>query len=194
VTAPPELLLYKGKRIVYIGTGRILDSVDFGNSAVQTMYAIADGTTLTNARSNLVQQFLDTTGTGSLTSNAVDWTTQRGWFVDLPAGEQANTRPVIAYGGLTFVTNKTGGADCSASSRMYVIDVYSGSKFAGSDFVSWVVSATSNATGAIAILTRDGRTVRAVSREYETARTKEKDVTPAITIPPGKNAWREIRR
>jgi type IV pilus assembly protein PilY1 len=33
VTAAPELLSYAGKRIVLVGTGRLLDITDFGSTA-----------------------------------------------------------------------------------------------------------------------------------------------------------------
>ena len=192
VTAAPELTYYKGKRIVYVGTGRLLDISDFGNGLVQSMYAIADGTTLSNARTSLVQQVYSAGGSGSLTSNPVDWTTQRGWYVDLPGGEQVNARPTIAYGALAFVTNKAGSTDCSASARMIVMDVLSGSKFAGADFVSTTISDTSNASGVTAILTKAG--IKGISREYNTGNPKPEDLTAGIPIPPAKNSWREIRR
>jgi type IV pilus assembly protein PilY1 len=194
VTTAPELLMHQGKRIVYVGTGRMLDISDFGSNLVQSVYAIADGSTLANARSSLVQQILNTAGTGTLTSNPLDWATQRGWYVDLPAGEQVNTRPVMAYGALTLVVNRAGSSDCSASSRMIVIDVLSGSKYAGSDFVSWTISTTSNATAPVAVLTADTGKVKAITREYEQARSRDKEVANAIPVPPGKNAWREVRR
>ncbi len=194
VTTPPELLYYKGKRIVYVGTGRLLDIGDFGVNDVQSIYAIADGTLLTNARAGLVQQVYTTGGSGTLTSNPIDWATQRGWFMDLPSGEQVNTRPTIAFGGLAFVTNKAGSTDCSASSRMYIIDVLTGSKFIGADFVSTVVSDSSNASAVAAILTSDGKKVKGISREYNSGRPVPKDLTAGIPIPPSKNSWQELRR
>ena len=194
VTTPPELMSYQGKRIVYVGTGRLLAVNDFGSSLVQSVYAIADGSTLTNPRSSLVRQTLSTAGSGSLTSNPVDWSTQRGWYADLPSGEQVNTRPVIAYGGLAVVANRAGGSDCSASSRMYVFDVRSGGRFEAADFVAWTISDSSNATSPAAVLTRATGKVRVITREYEQARTRDRDVAASVAVPPGKNAWREIRR
>ena len=166
VTTPPELLMNKGQRIIYVGTGRLLDVGDFGNSAVQTMYAITDGALLTDPRSSLVQQQYTSAGSGTLTTNTVDWATQRGWYVDLPAGEQANTRPIIAYGGLTFATNTTGAGDCSASARLYVIDVLTGSKAKGIDMVSWAISTTSNVSSIAALMTRSGNKLWITAREY----------------------------
>jgi type IV pilus assembly protein PilY1 len=201
VTAAPELLSYAGKRIVYVGTGRLLDVTDFGNSAVQTMYAIADGTLLSNARLSLVQQVFTPGGSGALTSNPVNWATGRGWYMDLPAGEQVNTRPTMGYGALAFVANQAGASDCSASSRMYVIDVLTGSKFAGANFVVSTISTTSNASRVNLLLTRGGTPSTTEKQEivgtackYEDSTCKTEKITGGKAIPASKNSWREIRR
>lgn len=193
VTAAPELLAHQGQRIVYVGTGRLLDSSDFGSTRVQTLYAIADGTTLSNPRASLVQQVLNVSGAGSLTTNTVDWAVHRGWYVDLPAGEQLNTQPVLAYGALSVVANKTGSSDCSASSRLYVMDVLSGSRFSGISYVSWTISDSSNASAPMALLGRDGK-VRVVTLKHEGAQALNREVAGSGIVPAGKNAWREVRR
>ncbi|MBN8509122.1 MAG: pyrrolo-quinoline quinone [Burkholderiales bacterium] len=191
VTAAPELLMHEGQRIVFLGTGRLLDISDFGSSKVQTIYAIADGPTLTNARTTLVQQTYDR-ATDSLSTNPVNWATQRGWFVDLPAGEQINTRPTIAYGGLAFVSNINGGADCSASSYLYVVGALTGKKFPGTAFVGTLVSNTSNSSGVTALLTT-GQKIVGAGQDAD-GKPWERQITSGSPILPGKNAWIEIRR
>jgi type IV pilus assembly protein PilY1 len=191
VTAAPELSQIEGKRVVLIGTGRILDISDFGSTGVQTMYAIADGATLANARASLVEQVY-TLGTDSITDNPVDWATDRGWYVDLPAGEQANTSPTIAYGAVAFVTNKNGGTDCSASSRLYVLDLMSGGRFAGTDFVSSEISGTASSSGVTALSTNQGKIVG--SGQDADGQPWEREIVGTKPIAPAKNAWREIRR
>lgn len=193
VTAPPELLLHGGKRVIYVGTGRLLDIGDFGSTKVQTIYAIADSaaTTLTNARTGLVKQVYKR-ATDSLTTNPVDWGSGRGWYVDLPAGEQINTRPTIAYGGLAFVSNINGGSDCSASSYLYVVGALDGKKFPGTSFVSTLVSNTSNSSGVTALLTTGQKIVGA--GQDSDGKPWERDITSGSPIQPGKNAWVEIRR
>ncbi len=213
VTAAPELLSYAGKRIVLIGTGRLLDITDFGSSAVQSFYAIADGATLANARSSLVQQVY-TRGGDTITSNPVDWTTGRGWFMDLPAGEHENTRPVIARGAIAFVTNVAGSSDCSASSYLYVLDVLSGQRYPGAAFVSVQISPTANSSGLNTLLTDGNPPPTCVSdcppppppppggncqHIVGTGQTTDglswrRDITSCVTINPSKNAWREVRR
>ena len=215
VTAAPELLWHANKRIVIVGTGRLLDITDFGSSRVQTMYAIADGTTLSNARSSLVSQTYTRSG-DTITNNSVDWATQRGWYLDLPAGEQANTRPTIAYGAIAFTTNVNGGSDCSASSYLYVLDVLDGGRFAGASFVGSQISATANSSGVNALLTGGGggsgggggggpppppppppgSDCQHIVGAGQTADGTpwNRDITTCVTINPSKNAWREIRR
>ena len=194
VTAAPELLAWKGQRIVMVGTGRLLDSTDFGGSRVQSIYAISDGATLLgSARQNLVTKTINLAGSGSITGADVDWTTQRGWYADLPAGEHINIRPVLAYGALAFVANKTGGSDCSASSRLYLIDALTGNKFAKADFVTAALSATLNSSGLTTLLSKDGR-LSWITRRNDSTVVDIKCPECSSVITPAKNSWREIRR
>jgi type IV pilus assembly protein PilY1 len=194
ITAAPELLSKDGNRIVFVGTGRLLDITDFGSSDVQSIYAIRDvigGATLVNARTSLVKQTYDR-ATDSMSNNAVDWSTQRGWYIDLPAGEQLNTRPTLAYGGLAFVSNINGGSDCTASSYLYVVDAVSGKKFAGTGFVSTLVSKSSTSSGVTALLTT-GQKIVGAGQDAD-GKPWERDITSGSPILPGKNSWIEIRR
>jgi type IV pilus assembly protein PilY1 len=195
VTAAPELTMIDGKRVVIVGTGRLLDIADFGSTRTQTLYAIADGTTLTSPRTSLVEQVYDPAATepeDAITGNPVDWSTDRGWYVDLPEGEQLNTTPTIAYGAVAVVSNENGGTDCTASSRLYVLDVKSGSRFAGADFVSSEISGTANSSGVTALSTSNGKIVG--SGQDADGKPWEREIVRTIEITPAKNAWREIRR
>jgi len=191
VTAPPELVEVSGQRVVLIGTGRLLDVTDFGNTNVQTFYAIADGSTLSSARSSLVQQVY-TRSSDTITSNAVNWTTQRGWYMDLSAGEQANTQPKAAYGAVAFTTNLAGATDCSASSYFYVLDIGTGSRTASTDPISQQVSSTSNSSGVNVLLTVDGL-IKGVMQNAN-GETATENLPPRRSISPSKNAWREVRQ
>jgi type IV pilus assembly protein PilY1 len=191
VTTAPELVGVAGQRVVVIGTGRLLDIGDFGNAAVQSIYAIADGALLSNARTSLVQQTY-TRATDSLSDNPVDWSSGRGWYLDLPAGEQVNTRPTIAYGGLAFVSNRNGGSDCSASSWLYVVDVLDGSRFAGAPGVASLISDVSNSSGVTALLTTGQKIIG--SGQNADGAPWNREITAGVPIDPSKNAWREVRR
>lgn len=196
VTAAPELVSVKGKRVIMVGTGRLLDISDFGNTAVQSIYAIADGsTTLSTPRTTLAQQTYvrgATPADDTLSGASVDWTTQSGWFIDLPAGEQINTRPTIAYGGLAFVSNVNGGMDCSAKSYLYVVNALSGKKFEGTAFIGTLVSDSSNSSGVTALLTT-GQKIVGAGQDAD-GKPWEREITAGAPIQPGKNAWIEIRR
>ncbi len=191
VTAAPELAYINGKRVVFVGTGRLLDITDFGNSAVQTFYAIADGATLSNARSSLVQRTY-TRGTDTLSGATVDWNTTRGWYLDLSAGEQANTHPSVAYGAVAFTTNVTGSTDCSASSYFYLIDFTTGGKSANADQISSTLSTKANVSGVNAVLTSDGK-VRGLMQTTD-GEPIERTMSNRPTISPAKNSWREVRQ
>ena len=194
VTSVPELTTKEGKRVVLVGTGRLLDIGDFGSSNVQSFYAIADGTELTNARAGLVRQIF-TQSTGSLTNSrtaAFDWKTDRGWYFDLPAGQQANTDPVIAYGAVAFATNVNGQTDCTQSSYLYLVDVGSGGKSADASFVVQTISDTENSSRILALRTVGGKIVGTTHKSNNGVFGRE--LLSGKTVKPQKNAWKEIRR
>ncbi len=210
VTTAPELIIHKGQRVVFVGTGRLLDIGDFGNTAVQTMYAITDGATLANARTTLLPQTYNV-ATDTVTGTLVNWTTQRGWYFDLPAGQQANTQPTIAYGALAFTANFNGGADCTARSHLYLVDTLSGQKVSEADFVSLTLSETSNSSAVTALRTIGGSAgdppppggpppppdcnnrIVGAGQDSDGNPWKKKLICGAKILP-AKNAWREVRR
>jgi type IV pilus assembly protein PilY1 len=213
MTAVPELVEIENKRVVVIGTGRILDITDFGGSAVHTMYAISDasegalGTTLTDPRASLVKQSL-VADVDSVVE--VDWTTKRGWYLDLPAGEHANTQPSVAYGSVGFAANMAGGSDCSASSKLYVLDILTGGFDPDVGYLSTTISDDAMASRVTAVKTTDAPP----TKEPDPAKPDEciggggiayigqnakgdhecNKGSPGKTIDPAKNSWREIRR
>lgn len=90
--------------MVIFGTGALLDADDKLNTSMQTIYGIWDKTPIglpitptyqaVDKASNLLKQTIDTvatTGSGisadktffKVSSNAIDWNTQRGWYLDL---------------------------------------------------------------------------------------------------------------
>jgi type IV pilus assembly protein PilY1 len=131
VTTAPALVEYQGKRHVLVGTGRLLGADDLaaathGNS----FYAIRDDDTeVTSPRSRLVKQNLEIGQDGKrviLTPNPVNWATQRGWYVDLPANERANLVPQVALNAVAFVTNQPGSDPCSMNAYRYAMGIVSG--------------------------------------------------------------------
>ena len=192
VTASPELATIGGRRMVMIGTGRILDIGDFGNANVQSFYVIADGSTLSNARTALTSRTFTRGGTPELSGAAIDWSATRGWYFDLPAGEHANTDPVVAYGSVAFVTNVNGSSNCAQSSFLYLVDINTGDKVSTSTFVSQTIAANAASSRVIALRVVNGRIIGTTHRSDNTVYQRELPVGQTIT--PAKNAWREIRR
>ncbi len=130
ITTTPILGTIAGKRIVYIGTGKYLEVPDLSTTTVQTQYAIKDDdatTTLVNARSALVQQFLIPNPDGTATrlagasatatspgTNTVDFSIQRGWFVDFPESrERVNIDAKLVLGTLIVATIVPSSTECS---------------------------------------------------------------------------------
>jgi len=192
VTAAPELVTMAGKRVVLVGTGRLLDVTDFGSSRVQSFYAIADGSTLSNARSALITRTYTRGGTPELTGAAVDWATARGWYFDLPAGEQANTAPTVAYGTVGFTTNVNGGSDCNQSAYLYLVDIGTGLQSAYTDFTSSLIASDANASRLSTLRVVSGKLVGTV--HTSTNGVFRKDLSAVVKIKATKNAWKEIRR
>lgn len=122
ITTTPVLGTILGKRIVFIGTGKYLETGDLTTTQKQTQYAIKDDNataTLVNPRTTLVQQFLinNPDGTASRLSsgsaataaatqaNTVDFSTGRGWYVDFPdGGERVNIDSRLVQGTLLVPT------------------------------------------------------------------------------------------
>ncbi len=97
ITTGPAVAAHpKGGRIVAFGTGRTFTQTDMEDTAVHYMYGIWDGA----SGSTLLSQTLSaekvyTSGVGdyvrrvrTLSINAPDWSTHRGWKVALPAGQR----------------------------------------------------------------------------------------------------------
>jgi type IV pilus assembly protein PilY1 len=150
-----------GFKVVYVGTGRLLGASDLPDPATlvppenrayqQTVYGFKDtGNDLGNLRlpaAKLVQQTLtaiDAT-TRTVSNNAVDWSTQNGWYVDFnPAnqspGERVTIDPQLVRGVLLVATNEPNAEPCAAGgeSFTYQFDYRSG---------SYVASATAQVVG-----------------------------------------------
>lgn len=137
ITTTPVLGKIADKRVVFVGTGKYLETGDLTTTQTHTQYAIKDddaSTTLVNPRNTLVQQTLTVdpgTATRLGSGNTVDFYSGRGWYVDFPdSKERVNIDsklvqgtllvPTVVpsntvcspggYGWLNFLDYKTGGA------------------------------------------------------------------------------------
>lgn len=207
ITTAPSLVYYQGQRIVFVGTGRLLGLTDLSATpGTQTLYGIADGSELTNPRASLVRQTY-VASNDSLTSNSVNWTTSRGWYIDLPSGEVVNTDPSIGFNALVVVANKSAIADCSASSRYYVVDMRSGSALTGVGYVGANISTADLASSMTLVRTSSASSTSGSSSTSScgtggvagltntaSGQTQNRSLNLCQAISSRKNAWTEIRR
>jgi type IV pilus assembly protein PilY1 len=108
ITTTPEVGKHpNGGYLVFFGTGKYLESADVSSTGRNSVYAIWDnGAQVTGA---LLQQTV--TGVTTINSqdyrttsqNAINWTTYKGWYVNLPtSGERAVTDPTLHNGRLSL--------------------------------------------------------------------------------------------
>ena len=140
ITTRPELGLINNNPVIYVATGKLLGTSDTTTTQVQSIYAFVDDLTSTpitiRGNSAYVQQTLTSSGpdTRTASSNAVDWATNKGWYVDLPdTGERVNVDPVLQLGTLIVPSNVPSGDTCTAGGSGWInfLDYKSGSYVAG---------------------------------------------------------------
>ncbi len=149
ITSRPEVGVHplgSPGRMVYFGTGKYYELTDSDpNNAVSpnTVYGIWDKddgsqvASVTNhsaSSSTLVKQTVtnDVTYTASgvstevrvVSDNTIDWTTQRGWFLDLPTtGESVVDAPILRGGRLIFTTAIPSTAPCEAGGTSWLMEL-----------------------------------------------------------------------
>ncbi|RBA24857.1 type IV pilus assembly protein PilY1 [Herminiimonas fonticola] len=101
VTIKPELTEVASAGVSYpvvnVATGRYLGISDLTNTSIQSIYSLKDNLTETGlgkvrTAGVLVQQTLTTSADGSTrttSSNAVDWASKSGWYMDLNPGNKS---------------------------------------------------------------------------------------------------------
>lgn len=126
--------------VVYFGTGQYLGVPDQTTTQTQSFYAILDnGSGSTVSKSQLVQQTITdvaagtstagggttTVETRTVTNNSVNWTSQLGWYMNLPdSGERVVTDPRLYDGEVVFTTYvPSPGALCVAGGAAFLMAV-----------------------------------------------------------------------
>jgi len=126
ITTTPVLGKITDKRVVFIGTGKYLETGDLTNTQIQTQYAIQDDnatSTLANPRTTLTNQTLtmNADGTASRTSSNTSSCvfSGRGWYVDFPdiqtgqGSERVNIDSKLVQGTLLVPTIVPSNTVCS---------------------------------------------------------------------------------
>jgi type IV pilus assembly protein PilY1 len=123
--------------IVYVGTGKYLETADNSTTSTQSYYGIWDNGSQVASRSSLLQQqVLGVVTTNGLDYRAtsttpIDWTTQNGWYIDLPTtGERQVTDSVLSNGKIIFTTMIPDTTPCSygGSGWLMELDALGGSR------------------------------------------------------------------
>jgi type IV pilus assembly protein PilY1 len=148
ITAPVEVGRHpSGGFMVYFGTGRYVAEGDPSDLTVQSFYGIWDrpmsGTsneiTYTSAsRSSVLQEqtlLSETTVSGrdvrTVSANNVNWSTQRGWFLDLirptsppqRQGERVVDAPLLRFGRVIFNTLIPSTSACSFGGTSWLMEL-----------------------------------------------------------------------
>ncbi len=130
ITTAPILGLFKGHRLIIVGTGKYLEVSDLTNVQTQSIYAIKDvgaaATWLDSPRTytgsavnpNMIQQTITPSGSVRTGSKLpVDLDTDLGWFIDLPdsstGSERVNISSKLVLGTLLVPTIVPSSTVCS---------------------------------------------------------------------------------
>jgi type IV pilus assembly protein PilY1 len=131
ITMRPALVEFEGKRIVLVGSGRLLGSSDLApESRGNSFYAIWDNDSeLLAPRATLVRQPLVASADGTRRIDPalpVSFAAQRGWYIDLPADERAHITPLVGISAVAFVSNQPQRDLCTMASYRYALDIARG--------------------------------------------------------------------
>jgi type IV pilus assembly protein PilY1 len=214
ITSAPELAKINvsgsNKRFVYIGTGEYLGNSDLPcpsvscawtpNSHVtqtQSMYGLVDpmdGTSLAAPlRNQLVAQTYATSGTTrTISSNTIDFSSKKGWYIDFTNGERIVADPAMAAGVLVFTSSVPSGQVCTSggTSWLYAVDYKTGGQVAGAAYAGTAIE-NGMASRPVLIQLPDG-TVKSLLRVTD-------GTTTAIGVPTSPSSgiarrisWREL--
>jgi type IV pilus assembly protein PilY1 len=134
--------------IVLFGTGRFFTTTDNIDATVQSFYGILDNgaRVTTTDRSQLVQQTISlvsvnfrgvTTNLRDVSSNTINWSTKRGWYMDLPVSkERVIGSAVVRAGRVIFTTLIPSDDPCNfgGSGWLMEVDAKTGAKLPYSVF------------------------------------------------------------
>ena len=216
ITTKPEVaMMTDTDRAVFVGTGRYLGVKDLTDPATQTptgtwawqqsVYAFKDLDisygSLRDPSNKLVAQTITELSGGlerTVTRNAVNWTTDNGWYLDLnPAGkspgERVSVDPQLVFGTLVVATNVPGGSACAigGDSWIYQFDFETGSYVDGAPNNLVARKQTGALTvGVVVYQLERGSTVGQVQRS-ETSMVKE-NINIRGDVDGHRASWREI--
>ncbi len=155
ITTRPDITRINNQLVLYVTTGEYLGLTDLATTQTQTVYAFKDtGTDLGALRTQIGMvtntAVVNADGSVSIASGvSVNWTSQLGWYVDLPrAGERVNIDPQLIQGTLLVVSNMPDTDACSTGGQSFLYQF---------DYAN--PTAISNSTGGTALGTKIGSAI-----------------------------------
>jgi len=210
ITVKPEISdtpTVPKKRIVMFGTGKFLEGADkSGPFTTQTIYAVKDDPDVTTSpviadlRGATMKQrvFAPGVNPGERTVSAgtePNWSTDNGWFIDLPdTGERVNVDPILQLGTLFVASNVPSADTCTAGGTSYInyLDYLTGGYVEGAQgSMASVKIGSSVVVGINVIMLPGGKVVAIVTTASNQQLTQDAPV--ATTEYAGKRvSWREL--
>lgn len=185
--------------MLYFGTGRFFANEDRTDATVQSFYGILDrGSRITATdRSTLRAQTITSAGsTRTVSANVVDWSSQQGWYMDLPAArERAVATPELRPNRLLFTTQIPSDDPCGSGGTSWVmaVDPFNGARLAASIFAGGGDGFEST----VGIILDLGL-VQTAGKAFWYGGGSRGEIqafeTPADTGARGRTAWRELFR
>jgi type IV pilus assembly protein PilY1 len=119
-----------GGLMVLFGTGQYLQMTDVAVANVQSLYGVRDAGAAVAGRADLRQQSVIDVATISgssyraVSNNAVDYSTKKGWYLDLPAaGERVVVDPILRNGRFIVATTVPNADPCAAGGTSWLMEV-----------------------------------------------------------------------
>jgi len=199
ITTRPETVEVSGKPVVIVATGRYLGAADVEDTTQQTIYAVKDSLTETGlgdvrANTTMVRQTFTVSGnTATITKNPVNWTTNNGWWADLPhGGERVFTNLALQFGVLSVATGIPSGDACSSggSSWRYFLNATDGTGSLTNAGELW--SASSLIAGQSWVKLKDGSTIVVRPTTDGALRGESGGNPPGSGSNPLRTSWREL--
>ncbi|MEO1202329.1 MAG: PilC/PilY family type IV pilus protein [Pseudomonadota bacterium] len=111
--AVPSTAFNQPNTLVIFGTGQYLTVADITTTTLQSMIGVWDSGTPNVSRGDLVAQFIgmgsspDGTVGRTLTTNPVDYSVSKGWYIDLPDPGERQVTDAVIRGNLVFFNTIT---------------------------------------------------------------------------------------
>lgn len=225
ITSPVEVGFHKqGGYMIFFGTGQFIASGDATDKKVQSLYGIWDkGSPITATDRSVLQQQTITEERviplyeRKVSSNSVDWTSKRGWYIDLlqppvdllqppeatQQGERSVIMPVLNFGRIIFTTLIPSTDPCEAGGRnwLMLLDAETGGMMSAPQFDINHDGKLDSGDRVIAGVSSDGIrsesvAISAGSLTHLIAATTTgavENVTIRNNAPPPRRSWKQIQ-